>query len=472
MKDCKHIFYTPENQYPGMPHGEMCGDIMPFFWKGKYICYFLYKYCIYSIETRDFVNYSKCRLVLQNGTPDEQDWHVATGSVFYYDNRFYFYYTGFCEGNRRKNGKYEQAILRATSNDLIHWKKDNSFFFPPDSKNFEGLHWRDPQVFWNNELKAFCMLVTACEKNGAYMRNGCSAVYKSNDMMNWDFYRIIYAPRTYATHECQDCFKIGNWWYLSFSTYVRQWETRYRKSKNFNGPWTVPETDDMFDGRFLYAAKTVTDGLKRYLVGWQAIRKDCSNEGKLVWGGNIVVHELVQKKNGDLGVKMPEAIYNSFQKQCERKAIAEQGNWKISPQIYGNALDGFGWIQLGKMKKVCLIDTVVSWEKGTDAVGVMFHVSGSDMKQWCQLRLEIKHNKFVLDRAGKANGDQFFIEEKPIVYQGNRAKIQIIVSNDSIVSYVDDTALCSRCYNISAGYAGIFVEYGTVKVESFSLMSR
>ena len=48
--------------------------------------------------------------------------------------------------------------------------------------------------------------------------------------------------------------------------------------------------DDMFDGREFYAAKTVTDGGKRYLVGWQAIRKDCRDENPFVWGGNVIVH--------------------------------------------------------------------------------------------------------------------------------------------------------------------------------------
>lgn len=33
--------------------------------------------------------------------------------------------------------------------------------------------------------------------------------------------------------------------------------------------------DDKFDGRDFYAAKTVSDGKSRYLVGWQSIRKDC-----------------------------------------------------------------------------------------------------------------------------------------------------------------------------------------------------
>ena len=141
MNGCNYIFYTPEYQYPDMPHGEMCGDLMPFYHEGKYIFVYLYKYCIYAIETKDFVHYDNHRLVLQNGTPEEQDWHAATGGICKKDDLFYFYYTGFCEGNRGKEGKYEQAILRAVSSDLIHWEKDRDYLFVPDEEHYAGRHW-------------------------------------------------------------------------------------------------------------------------------------------------------------------------------------------------------------------------------------------------------------------------------------------------------------------------------------------
>ena len=51
MTGCNYIFYTPEYQYEGMPHGEMCGDLMPFYKDGVYSFLYLYKYCIYAIET-------------------------------------------------------------------------------------------------------------------------------------------------------------------------------------------------------------------------------------------------------------------------------------------------------------------------------------------------------------------------------------------------------------------------------------
>ena len=33
----KHdIFYTPREQYVGMPHVAMCGDFMPYYWQKEF----------------------------------------------------------------------------------------------------------------------------------------------------------------------------------------------------------------------------------------------------------------------------------------------------------------------------------------------------------------------------------------------------------------------------------------------------
>ena len=471
MKGCNFIFYTPEYQYEGMPHGEMCGDLMPFYENGVYTFIYLYKYCIYAVETKDFVHYDNFRIVLQNGTPQEQDWHAATGSVCKCKDQYYFYYTGFCEGNRGKEGKYEQAILRAVSRDMISWEKDKEFMFCPDEEHFAGRHWRDPHVFWNKALGRYSMLVTACEKDGEENRSGCTAVYVSDDILNWEYYNTICSPGIYPTLECQDCFEINGKWYLTYSSYEKQWETKYKVADAFEGPWITPAWDDKFDGRDFYAAKTVFDGKHRYLVGWQSIRKDCKNDSPYVWGGNVVVHELVQRKNGELGVKMPDTIRQAFTSPLERNVVVKRGEWDTGKIISGKAAAGFGLIELSPMKNVCLIKATLKWTKDTHAVGFMFHIDGEKMEQWCQLRLELSHNRIALEKSGKTEKDQFFDEERPIHFREDQyAEITVLTSNDIIVVYVDDVALCGRCYNYSVGNAGVFVEYGEVQVKKFEVL--
>lgn len=471
MKGCNFIFYTPEYQYEGMPHGEMCGDLMPFYENGVYTFIYLYKYCIYAVETKDFVHYDNFRIVLQNGTPQEQDWHAATGSVCKCKDQYYFYYTGFCEGNRGKEGKYEQAILRAVSRDMISWEKDKEFMFCPDEEHFAGRHWRDPHVFWNKALGKYSMLVTACEKDGEENRSGCTAVYVSDDILNWEYYNTICSPGIYPTLECQDCFEINGKWYLTYSSYEKQWETKYKVADAFEGPWITPAWDDKFDGRDFYAAKTVFDGKHRYLVGWQSIRKDCKNDSPYVWGGNVVVHELVQRKNGELGVKMPDTIRQAFTSPLERNVVVKRGEWDTGKIISGKAAAGFGLIELSPMKNVCLIKATLKWTKDTHAVGIMFHIDGEKMEQWCQLRLELSHNRIALEKSGKTEKDQFFDEERPIHFREDQyAEITVLTSNDIIVVYVDDVALCGRCYNYSVGNAGVFVEYGEVQVKKIEVL--
>ena len=471
MKGCNFIFYTPEYQYEGMPHGEMCGDLMPFYENGVYTFIYLYKYCIYAVETKDVVHYDNFRIVLQNGTPQEQDWHAATGSVCKCKDQYYFYYTGFCEGNRGKEGKYEQAILRAVSRDMISWEKDKEFMFCPDEEHFAGRHWRDPHVFWNKALGKYSMLVTACEKDGEENRSGCTAVYVSDDILNWEYYNTICSPGIYPTLECQDCFEINGKWYLTYSSYEKQWETKYKVADAFEGPWITPAWDDKFDGRDFYAAKTVFDGKHRYLVGWQSIRKDCKNDSPYVWGGNVVVHELVQRKNGELGVKMPDTIRQAFTSPLERNVVVKRGEWDTGKIISGKAAAGFGLIELSPMKNVCLIKATLKWTKDTHAVGIMFHIDGEKMEQWCQLRLELSHNRIALEKSGKTEKDQFFDEERPIHFREDQyAEITVLTSNDIIVVYVDDVALCGRCYNYSVGNAGVFVEYGEFQVKKFEVL--
>ena len=462
MKGNRYIFYTPEEQYPGMPHGEMCGDLMPFYRDGKFILLFLYKYCIYAVETEDFVHYGECRLVLQNGSPEEQDWHAATGSVFYYNDKFYFYYTGFCEGNRGVPGKHEQAILRAVSTDLKTWKKDQDFHFAPDEARFSGEHWRDPQVFWNEEKKKIRMLVTAAEKEGNYMRNGCTAVYMSDDAENWEFYDTVYSPGIFPTHECQDAFLMGGKWYLVFSTYSRQWETRYRMADQFDGPWETPLLDDGFDGREFYAAKTVSNGTKRFLVGWQSIRKDCLDSSPFVWGGNVIVHELAQRSDKTLGVKMPVTIRNSFKKYLPVVLENQLGEWQADKAIRGKCMNGFGWARLGELSGNVLFEGTLAWEEGTHAAGLMIHTAGPNLEKWCQLRIEPYHGRIAVERYDQINGDQMYLDERRIRFDKNEAKVQLIVSGNILLAYVNDTALTTRCYSLQDGGIGLFVECGEV----------
>lgn len=465
----RKIFYTPLEQYEGMPHAAMCGDFMPFFWNGEFYLFFLKAESIYLTRTKDFVSFKEAKPAILRSGEEAQDWHIGTGSVIRFQNKFYFYYTGFRKPVTITEEKTEQVIMRAVSDDLEHWVKDKTFFLKADSEHCNNLHWRDPEVFWNEELHKYCMIVTANEKEGADLRKGSTVVYISDSMDDWTFYKIIYAPRTFIAHECHNAFKMGNKWYLIFSNFNNWWETRYRYADKFEGPWIEPEKDDMFDGRQFYAAKSVTDGKRRYLVGWQAVKKDCLDSEKCIWGGTLLVHELVQKENGELSVKPVDSVKEAYTEAALLHPEAVQGKWEIGKVIVGEERQGFGWSVLGALSKECLFEADIRWEKGTRAVGFMLRASDKKLSKYCQLKVECCKGRMIMDRYNKRDGDQSYLEERPLCCENDRMHIQIFMCGDIILSYVNDVALASRFYGEKLGSIGVFVENGKVYISKYSL---
>ena len=74
-------------------------------------------------------------------------------------------------------------------------------------------------------------------------------------------------------------------------------------SRTSRGPWLTPP-EDTFDGRAFYAAKTATDGQKRYAFGWNPTRTENifnwnppgyagRDFNTWDWGGTLIVHEIV-----------------------------------------------------------------------------------------------------------------------------------------------------------------------------------
>lgn len=462
MDLCRTVFYRPNREWPGMPHGDDCGDFMSFFWEGTYCLFYLYRNCVYVTRTKDFVHFTDPRIALACGSPEEQDWHIGTGSVFYRESVFYFYYTGFNEGFLTIPGKHEQVIMRATSRDLEHWVKDPSFRLYPDERFYGGRHWRDPQIFQNNEDGKYRMAVTAVEEDGDFNRGGCCALLVSDDCTNWEHDRTLYAPHNFATHECQDLFQIGDWWYMVFSNYTRWWETRYRMARTLSGPWLTP-VDDMFDGRELYAAKTVFDGHQRFLVGWQSARRNMDDSQPNVWGGSLLVHTLMQRPDGTLGVCPVPAVESYFSCPQALKPIAVRGKWNFSSDIENAGVTGFSWARMGNLTDFCFVRTQVEWDDQTSACGLMLHVENDHLEKWCQVRLEVKRGRVIVDRFDRFDGDQSYIDERFVRLGGKRAEIRVILSGNIIVTYVNDVAISVRSYSTPVGAFGVFAEDGSAR---------
>lgn len=75
------------------------------------------------------------------------------------------------------------------------------------------------------------MLLASRVTNRGDLRGGCIALCKSEDLINWTYEKPFYDPKMYITMECPELFKMGEYWYLVFSTFSDQFTTHYRISK-------------------------------------------------------------------------------------------------------------------------------------------------------------------------------------------------------------------------------------------------
>lgn len=468
-----HINYKPPDAWTG--------DYIPFFWEGQYHLFYLKDFRNIPehgegtpwahLVTPDLVHFNDHGECLARGAVTEQDLYVFTGSALYGEGKFHIFYTGH-NPHLRQQGKPEQAIMHAVSDDLYHWQKvpEDTFFAPAD--RFEPHDWRDPFVFWNEEAGEYWLLAAARLKDGPSRRRGCTALCTSKDLRKWQVQEPFYAPDLFFTHECPDLFRMGDWWYLLFSEFSDSHITRYRMARSIRGPWLTPSVDS-FDGRAFYAAKTASDGQKRYLFAWNPTREGCKDNGFWQWGGNLVVHELKQQPDGMLNVLIPDPVAESF----PRPMPVEFNKAFRKAQKLGNGtllLEGDGSFRCasaGVLPKTALIDLTLSFKPGTRACGLMLRTS-PDFETGYYVRLEPGRNRVVFDLWPR-RGDLPFMEEveRPLPLEpGSPVHLTTYVNGSICEVYVNSqVAMSTRMYDHPTGEWGVFVTDGQAEFSNFQL---
>lgn len=461
------LFYRP-------PKG-WAGDFIPFYWQGDYHLFYLQDFREgtgvdwYHLVTSDFVHFQELGEALPRGEGLAQDAWVFTGCVMEHAGTFHIFYTGHNPA-LREAGRPQEAILHATSPDLQTWTKDPDFFFPaPLDQGYEPDDWRDPFVFWNEEAGEWLMLLAARKMDGPARNRGLTACAASPDLKNWRVVEPFWEPHLYFTHECPDLFKLGDWWYFIWSEFSDRHITRYRLSRNFNGPWLKP-ADDAFDTRAYYAAKTGGDDRQRYLFGWLATREGENDSGKWQWGGELVVHELSQRPDGTLAVRPPTTIQTLLTQPVTVQPAPVLGNWQTDgPGYVADTPHGYAALLLADLPGEFVVEATAQYAPGTASFGLLLRIS-NDFEHYFQVRLEPANRRLVIDNWPRP-GDQPFIFERPLALQPETPlKLSCFVSGTAVVIYANgEVALSCRMYDQPTGHAGLFVSEGKVNFSAVTI---
>src|SRR5690606_16180787 len=124
---------------------------------------------------------------------------------------------------------------------------------------------------------------------------------------------------------------MGDKWYLTFSRINRDEhrKTFYRVSDSPDGPWKICRDaaghHETFDGLYLYAGKTASDGTTRYLSGWTSTGQTVNDNNELHWSGSLVSHKLVKQASGKLYPAIPDAVDQKFNVNVPFAQIAAEG---------------------------------------------------------------------------------------------------------------------------------------------------
>lgn len=477
----KNIFYKPKDGW--------VGDTIPFAHDGKFYIYYLhderkgntqdeygYRTSWNLLITEDGVNVKDCKVVLPVGEYDDADYACYTGSVIEgNDGNFHMFYTAQNNYNPKyhRDGKPLQYVAHAISTDLINWEKLPELTFGADERIYEPFDWRDPFVFYNEEEKCFDMLLAARLRGASEKNGGCVGLCRSYDLLHWEAKEPFYNPESYMTHECPDLFKLGNKWYLVYSTFSEKFVTHYRMSDKLSGPWTSP-IEDTFDGRAFYAAKTAQAGDKRMAFAWVPTKRGESDFGQYEWGGNFIAHEINQTTDNKLTVKPAEGLINMFNKEF----VNEKLN-KVEIENY----EGEKSYVIDGMKDTCMIEAVIEFSEGVRSFGIGLR-QDSALANGYYLRFEPFYNRIVADMWPRrirgvnqwyVDGDKpFMVElERPFDYKSlkdNKVHIRVVADGSIICLYVNDiTALTMRAYNLNRTNWGFFVKDGSIRVSDIHM---
>ncbi|MCS2650120.1 hypothetical protein NXV35_00705 [Bacteroides faecis] len=103
-----------------------------------------------------------------------------------------------------------------------------------------------------------------------------------------------------ATPECSDYFQWNGWYYLLYST---GGDTYYVKSKKPYGPWEYPSTQAFVEQwASVYKTAEYKDN-RRIAVAYMPCRSNNRDFDGPIWGGNMLLREVVQGSDGTLYTK-------------------------------------------------------------------------------------------------------------------------------------------------------------------------
>lgn len=300
--------FSPPRNWMNDPNG-LC------FYKGEY--HLFYQHNPYGdrwgtihwghAKSKDLINWEHLPIALYPSNA-LGELHCYSGCCVITDGGAKIFYTSIGEGERGPEGGAEQWC--ALSKDgLLTWEKlsNNPFIKDEIHGDLKITFWRDPFI-WQEKDGVFLMLLSGT-KGGS---KGCIVLYRSKDLVEWEFVNLLYESGDYPLIECPAIIPFEEGYILLYSPrgQVHYQIGHFDGNSNF-----IAHKGGIFDGgsgrEGFYSPNVYLDlpDKRRVLFGWLSDIGRLEQEAIKGWAGVQSLPREVTLEDGEMVVK--------FAKECE-----------------------------------------------------------------------------------------------------------------------------------------------------------
>jgi beta-fructofuranosidase len=476
--DCKSPQETGAYSTFFKPQNGWVGDPMPFYDEDSktYSLFYLQDWRsgaiadhpIFVTKTKDYGNFEGFAEAIPCGANEQaQDIYLGTGSFIKKDGKQYGFYTGH-------NGRLNPAekIMLATSADGRTWTKVPSATFEAPV-GYDKNNFRDPCVYFDDTRNCYVMLVVTRKNN-----QGVLARYTSSDLTQWTLIEPLTDLDTDAEIlECPDMFKMGNKWYLLFSRINRDQhrKTFYRVADSPDGPWRVcgdkskNEHHETFDGLFLYAGKTASDGKERFLLGWCSTGQEVNSNKELDWAGSLISHKLLQQADGRLYPVIPDAVDKKFTQSVPYTMLIGAGFARPDNNLSEYTINKGGNVVFNRNKQPIKITMTIDATQ-SKKFGIAFGACDNQADTY-NLTFDLTAENQWNTSAVFMYHDQKELNFTPLIVPANKIfEVKIIIEKSICTMYINNNvAFTNRIYKMNQNPWMLFAEDGSVKFSNIKV---
>lgn len=385
----------------------------------------------------------------------DEDWEksICTGSVAYANKKFYAYYaTRLID----KQGKVNEQLSYAVSNDGIHFKKQKPNPFYTSSPGYSKRDFRDPKVIVDSSGTFHLFVSSKKDSSSIKGLDGALVHLSSKDLKKWELNDPLITGQP-SVPECPDYFYWNSWYYLIYSHHGN---TFYLKSHNPYGPWQQPR-NQAFNEDWSNVAKTAefTSG-RRIAASWIPSRRDNKDSEREIFGGNAIFREVIQEDDGTLATKFPPEMIPQTGAPLKLKPVTDGASTLTGDGSFTIASpNGVGTVQLNNIPDNSRITFEVEPLGDNEEYGLYLRSNENASSGY---RLNFSQNDRTVTLANTSIS--------AVDGLNNNNKIDIIMTGDIIDVSIDNRrCIINRLTEQKGNYLWFYAKHGKVQFKDIKV---